>query len=226
VGYAKRLCSRAFTETRNFWNLHRNWTVIAGPLGGAAYRLIFDGWPKAQADFLGLAVAAAIGFVIAWVGTFILNLIRGTALLDRDRQSNEDAFKNTIAKLTQDLERERFNLTDAPQLILGFNQEFFIRNVGKFDARDAKLYPFQTGDLLSYSKQVAYIGPGDTLITLRCRPQTPPRRITNSKALSDRRSSLPNLYRSTHQFMPNPRRDPRRGRRMFKIVTAAPTSNR
>jgi hypothetical protein len=44
---------------------------------------------------------------------------------------------------------------------------WFIRNIGKLDARDARIRPMEFNNLLLGCDPVAYIGPGDTPIRLR-----------------------------------------------------------
>ena len=103
------------------------------------------------------------------MGTLVINLARAPALLDREREDEIAAGKRQIEELNAALEREQYNLSQSPQLIVGFNQEFFIRNIGNVDGRDAKIHSMRVNEFLLYSDQVAYIGAGDTVFNLRCR---------------------------------------------------------
>lgn len=167
--YVKRIISKAFDETRKFWTLHRNWTVVASPLAAVGFRVIRSGWNTARTDLLGTILAAGLGYMIAWVGTLLINMFRAPVLLDRDREAQAVADKLELAALRTSLEREQYNLSGSPQFILGFNQEFFIRNTGQIDGRDAKVHSMRVNDFLLFSDQVSYVGIGDTAFNLKCR---------------------------------------------------------
>lgn len=117
--YRQKLFSKAFGETKKFWTIHRNWTVIAAPLGAAAYKILTDGLPKAKADFATIGWTAFTVFLISWVGTFLINVVRSPGLLDKERNDSEASDKQTTSELRQALERERFNLTDSRSSFLG-----------------------------------------------------------------------------------------------------------
>jgi len=167
--YARRLFAKALSETVKFWSIHRNWTFAAGPIGAIVVRGLHDGWRMTRNNLAGTLGVAALGFVIAWVGTFLINIIRASALLDRERDVEAGATNKRIVELSGLLEREQYNLSNSPQLILGFNQEFFIRNIGQVDGRDAKIHSMRVNDLLLYSDELSYIGAGDTVFNLHCR---------------------------------------------------------
>jgi hypothetical protein len=168
--YPRRLFSKALSETRKFWTIHRNWTVASGPLAATAIRAYSVGWKTVKTDLSGTLVMAVAGYAASWLGTFLINLVRGIALLDKEHTAEATALGDRIAELTSELERERETLTGCPQLIIGFNEEFFIRNIGgEIHGRDARIHSMQIGRLILYSDEIAYAGPGDTVFALRCR---------------------------------------------------------
>ena len=167
--YRHRLFAKALAETVNFWNIHRNWTFAAGPIGAILVRCFHDGWIKTRSDLAGTFGVAAFGFILAWVGTFLINVVRSTVLLYRKRDDEVKAANKRIEDLSGLLEREQYSLSQSPQLILGFNQEFFIRNIGQVDGRDAKIHSMRVNDLLLYSDEISYVGFGDTDLNLHCR---------------------------------------------------------
>ncbi len=167
--YLRRVIKRSIRETVKFWTLHRNWTVIAAPVGAIIWQGLSQGWnslPKNIPDTVG---KAAVAFGIGLIGTFLINVVRTPKLLDVERESEAANARKEIEELKLALEKESFNLANAPQMILGFNQEFFIRNIGQVDGRDGRIDCTQINDLLLFSEQVKYIGCGDTVFELKCR---------------------------------------------------------
>jgi hypothetical protein len=71
--------SRAFTQTRNFWNAHQVWRYLSPFLSGAILRLIVRGLSPVM-GWEGLLKELALfvfgGFVITWAGTYLINLVK------------------------------------------------------------------------------------------------------------------------------------------------------
>jgi hypothetical protein len=78
MSYWKMVRSRAFKDTRAFWNMHQVWKY-AGPLVSAIIlRLLVRGWSPAM-HWQGWVTEATIfiifGFIVTWGGNYLLNLI-------------------------------------------------------------------------------------------------------------------------------------------------------
>jgi hypothetical protein len=114
-------------------------------------------------------LAAALGYVVAWLGTLVINLFRAPWILDCERQTAFDAVHAEIGNLKSALEREQYNLSDSLQLILGFNEEFFVRNIGNWVAQNARIHSMRVNNVLIYSDRINYVGAGDVVFNLRCR---------------------------------------------------------
>lgn len=81
--YYRLVCSRALTDTKAFWNIHKTWAYLSVPVSGFFLRLILR---KGQlSGWLEIAEFVVFGFVVSWVGSYLINLIRVPAILHREQ---------------------------------------------------------------------------------------------------------------------------------------------
>lgn len=73
--YYRLVISKAFAETRAVWNAHRIWIYWASPLAGILARVLLRGARQAM-TWHDLLLFAVLGFIVAWAGTFLINLVR------------------------------------------------------------------------------------------------------------------------------------------------------
>jgi hypothetical protein len=91
-------CKRALSETTTFWSVHRNWTFAAGPISTLVYKGFSQGWKELVTDWRGTSAAACVGFAIAWVGSYFINLVRSPILIGRENKKERDLLCETHAK--------------------------------------------------------------------------------------------------------------------------------
>ena len=102
--YGRIRRTAAWVETKRFWNVHQNWKYFAAPFSGLVVGVIRMMWSGQEAllDFILTAVVWAICFyVVAWVGSFLINYIW---LTPADLYSKQHA---EITKLIQEHEVAR-----------------------------------------------------------------------------------------------------------------------
>src|SRR5580658_7033657 len=85
--YAAAILKRSYTETIHFWSVHRNWTFAAPIVTGAIVMLYKSDpmWIKKSFDF---AEYTGISYLVAWGGTFLVNLVRAPKLLHDEATAN------------------------------------------------------------------------------------------------------------------------------------------
>jgi hypothetical protein len=79
MAYIGLVASRALTETKSFWSLHRTVAFFLVPLSAVLLRALLtgikvSGWHE-------IALFTVFGFVVAWIGTYLINFIRVPAIL-------------------------------------------------------------------------------------------------------------------------------------------------
>src|SRR5437899_3997926 len=83
MSYLRLVCSRAFAETKKFWNVHNVWAYLSVPASALALRIILRG--KGQLSGLQeLTLFVVFGFIVSWVGSYCINLIRVPGVLHRE----------------------------------------------------------------------------------------------------------------------------------------------
>jgi hypothetical protein len=97
--YWATVARRSYRETWLFWTLHRNWTFLA-PIATGALAMWIKSDPTLPSRVAQLAEYTAISYVVAWVGTFLLNVARAPRLI------HEEALRGFIT-LPADAETER-----------------------------------------------------------------------------------------------------------------------
>jgi hypothetical protein len=80
MSYFRLVISKTLTETKAVWNVHRIWIYFASPVAGILVRAFFRGI-KQTGNWQELVLFAFIGFIITWLGTFLINLIRVPGML-------------------------------------------------------------------------------------------------------------------------------------------------
>ena len=111
--YIGRLLRTAFAETTRVWNFGRTWLTVLAPAGAIVYRR----WTTGQySDTRGTLLSAFVGWVVAYVGTVLVNLVRGVALLDRSLRQELQGKLVDIANLQRAVADAK-RLSAAPSLI-------------------------------------------------------------------------------------------------------------
>ena len=174
--YIVRLLRRSFNETIHIWNFGRILLTIFAPLGAIAYQRLSSGkFP----DIGGILLAALVGSVVAFVGTFLVNVVRGGALLDGDLRQEGQAKDDEIARLRRTLADAK-RLSTAPSLIFeGWGEipvehpeaiggisvvqnGFYLKNVGS-DAYSVCVERFEVEpSVWAISKLIPHIGAQET----------------------------------------------------------------
>jgi len=131
--YYRQVFSQSCHETKLVWTVHRWWFAVGGPICALLFLSVRKGWHSLM-NLGDIAINAAGGAVIVFVGTFIINLFRSPKILDAKllaeidglRKENE-AHRATIAahsvpKFPPKLEEKiRKFVSDHPQSTALFN---------------------------------------------------------------------------------------------------------
>src|SRR5436190_3856461 len=73
--YVVRAFRRAFSETKKFWSVNRNWAFVAAPASGVVLLGRWKGWHTVT-DIKQTALFAIFGYAFSWIGSFLINLFR------------------------------------------------------------------------------------------------------------------------------------------------------
>ncbi len=92
MSYYRLVTSRAFAETKTVWNIHKVWTYLSVPLSAFALRLMLRGRTQLS-GWQDAALFLLFGFVVSWVGTYFINVLRVPHLLYEEQ-------RRKIAELT------------------------------------------------------------------------------------------------------------------------------
>ena len=144
--------SRAFVETRKFWNIHQIWAFGSVPVSGFLLHALIrksrlDGWHE-------VALFAVFGFIASWLGSYLINLIHVPAILhheqaqimvgmERDKlllQNTLDARSDTVSRLN--LEVESLMKPKRTEEFMEARSDL-IYDVGLFDGGDTAYYLFR-----------------------------------------------------------------------------------
>jgi hypothetical protein len=82
--YFRLVASRAFTETKAFWNDHRTFVSVAVPTSGLVLRVIIRGRSQLN-GWQEVMLFCLVGFVVSWLGSYCINLIRVPGILYREQ---------------------------------------------------------------------------------------------------------------------------------------------
>lgn len=95
--YASRLFSRAWKETGIKWDLYRWWMSVSGILFTLVVAISRKGW-IVLVSLQEVAVNAAGGLVLAFVGSWAISLVRSFKLLDDDRAAEVATANAALAE--------------------------------------------------------------------------------------------------------------------------------
>jgi hypothetical protein len=104
--YSRLVCSRAFNETKLFWNVHRVWAYLSVPASALILRVILRGVAQLSGG-QEVAEFVVFGFIVSWVGTYLINIIRAPGLLHKECQTTIDSQAKEIGRLNALNEAER-----------------------------------------------------------------------------------------------------------------------
>ena len=82
--YFRLVASRAFAETQAFWNVHRIFVSLAVPISGLVLRVIIRGRSQLS-GWQEVMLFCLVGFVVSWLGSYSINLIRVPGILYREQ---------------------------------------------------------------------------------------------------------------------------------------------
>ena len=120
MSYSRLVISRTLAETKAVWNIHRIWIYFASPLTGLLVRGFLRGI-KQVGDWQQLLLYAFLGFVITWLGTLLVNLIRVPGILHAEQAAEIAKLKELAYPKVQPEEKKRRNM--AAQKIKGASQQ-------------------------------------------------------------------------------------------------------
>lgn len=103
MSYFRLVNSRAFGETRVFWNIHRIWNYLAVPISGFMLRLLVKG-TRQVSGWHEIALFVFFGLVVSWAGTYCINLIRIPAILHREQAQTIDTLAKDKSALQGEVE--------------------------------------------------------------------------------------------------------------------------
>lgn len=94
--YYRRLCSRAWRETRHVWTAYRWWLSIAPPLVAILAGIARNGWSSIL-NASDVIIDGAAGAAAAFAGTWIISLLRSPKLLDEERATTISRVESQLA---------------------------------------------------------------------------------------------------------------------------------
>lgn len=139
----------AWVETKRFWNIHQNWKYFAAPVTGVVAGIIRMMWSgqKALLDSILTAVVWALCFyVVAWVGSFLINYVWFTPadlyskqhaeisrlIAEHEAARREFIAANETTKRELSIEREKNGRPDirgeAFSFVTTFHGESYLEN--------------------------------------------------------------------------------------------------
>ena len=84
-GYYRRLCSRAWFETKAVWTSYRWWLAFAATIATVLLQITRHGLGSVvTVQYQDLLINAVGGATVAFLGSFIISLFRSPALLDAE----------------------------------------------------------------------------------------------------------------------------------------------
>ncbi len=101
MSYYGSVAARAFTETKNVWNLHRFLGVLGAPSSGILLHLITKG-KTAVIGWQDIILPALFAYAVCFVLSYLIIFVRAPAIMDRERRI-------TIAALTEENSSLRSN---------------------------------------------------------------------------------------------------------------------
>src|ERR1035438_190642 len=108
-GYYRRLFSRAWRETKAVFTWARWWLLFAPPLTGILLRLGRKGWRDIM-NAQDILYSACAGALTAFIGTFLINLLRSPRLLHDDAQTLSENRDRSLTEAAEDATRARAEL--------------------------------------------------------------------------------------------------------------------
>jgi len=117
--YVGRALRKAFSETKAFWSIHRNWAFVSVPASGVLLHTLWKGWSTVT-DAKEIVLFLLFGYVFSWIGSFLINLFRAPALLDRERQKEIEDLKRQHA---DEMKEVRVAFAGEKQLLIAQGEE-------------------------------------------------------------------------------------------------------
>lgn len=118
ISYTRERVSQSMARTRQFWNIHQAWSLIASALVGIGVSFLVS-WHEANRAAVRAVtvaiVAATATYVVGWIGSFLVNyiwIVPGEMYREQTRRIEEQA--KTIAQQSQTIERAR---NETPRLL-------------------------------------------------------------------------------------------------------------
>lgn len=83
MSYFRLATSKAFAETKKFWNIHRIWALGSVPIVGFLLHAIIRrsrliGWQE-------VLLFVIFGFIVSWLGSYLINLVHVPAILHSEQ---------------------------------------------------------------------------------------------------------------------------------------------
>jgi hypothetical protein len=121
VGYWSRVRSRAWKETKGIWTAYRWWLAVSGFAGATVLLGVRGGW-RAIMNATDTIINGCFGAALAFVGTYIISIVRSFKLLDDDRATETanvtQAYQATVNRQSasiQELEQKAALPLVSPQ---------------------------------------------------------------------------------------------------------------
>jgi hypothetical protein len=109
--YGRLRRNAAWAETQRFWNVHQVWKYFAALVAGII-RMIWSGQQSLIDSILTAALWAVIFYVVAWIGTFLINYIwLVPAALHREQWTALEASRNETRSVNSAIETLRAELS-------------------------------------------------------------------------------------------------------------------
>ena len=101
MSYFRLVASRAFTETQAFWNDHKTCVSLAVPTSGLVLRVIIRGRSQLN-GWQEVMLFCLVGFVVSWLGSYCINLIRVPGILYREQARTAAEQSAALIKLPEE----------------------------------------------------------------------------------------------------------------------------
>ena len=110
MSYFRLVTSRAYVETKVYWNVHQIWKYAATPISAMVLRLLVKRWSPVMGweGFLKEALVFTVcGFIVSWVGSYLINLIRVPAILHHEQNQTISGLEGEKVRLASEVKSLR-----------------------------------------------------------------------------------------------------------------------
>lgn len=118
MSYSRLVISKAFAETKAYWNIHKIWAYASVPASAIVLRVLIRGRSQVS-GWQEVLLFAVFGFAVAWVGSYCINLIRVPSILHHQQRQTITGLESTVKALRAEnagLTQPQFTLLQQEQI--------------------------------------------------------------------------------------------------------------